>query len=258
MLAAAPDVDVVIAGHNHGGQENVKDRDGRPCVKVRAYGRELGRLQLNVDTANDRVVSYEWERIPITTSAYEPDATVARLVDEWESKVAEIVDVPIGRSARQLGGRELQTLIEMVMRQATGADLAYMNRGGIRDRLPKGEIQARDVWNILPFGNSIYLGKVKGSEMPKELREGGSVNPRKEYVVATNSFIGDRWVEDGLVFEDQGVPGSRRGDGLDQAREGCGEVVPTGIWRRAAVCGRRSSTRGRLYNALRALGVAQR
>ncbi len=205
VLAKAPDVDVVIAGHNHGGQDEVKDHDGRPCVKVQAYGRELGKLKLNVDTANDRVVSYEWERIPITTSAYEPDATVAKLVDEWESKVAEIVDVPIGRSARRLGGNELQPLIEKVMRQATGADIAYMNRGGIRDRLPQGEIQARHVWNILPFGNTIYVGRVKGNALPKELRDGRSINPRKEYVVATNSFIGDRWVERGLRFEDQGT-----------------------------------------------------
>jgi len=205
VLEKAADVDVVIAGHNHGGQEEVKDRYGRLCVKVRAYGRELGKLKLNVDTANDRVVSYEWERIPVTTSAYAPDAAVAKLVDEWESKVAEIVDVPIGRSARQLGGRELQPLIEKVMREAVGADIAYMNRGGIRDRLPKGETQARHVWNILPFGNTIYVGRVKGNALPKELREGRSVNPRKEYVVATNSFIGDRWVENGLRFDDRGV-----------------------------------------------------
>lgn len=80
-----------------------------------------------------------------------------------------------------------------------------MNRGGIRDALPKGEILARHVWNILPFGNSIYKGTILGSELPEEIREGRSIDPRRRYVVATNSFIGDQWVEKGLKMEDQGV-----------------------------------------------------
>lgn len=204
VLEQAVDVDVIVSGHNHGGQDEVKARNGRPCVKVRAYGRELGKLTLEVDTANDRVVSYDWVRIPITGDAYAPDPEVAKRVDEWESKVSEIVDVPIGRAVRQLGSREIRPLIEKVMREAVGADIAYMNRGGIRDRLPEGELLARHVWNVLPFGNTIYVGSFKGSSLPQPL-SGISVDPGREYVVATNSFIGDRWIENGFKLEDRGI-----------------------------------------------------
>ena len=48
VLEQAVDVDVVVSGHNHGGQDEVKTLNGRPCVKVRAYGRELGKLTLGV------------------------------------------------------------------------------------------------------------------------------------------------------------------------------------------------------------------
>ena len=129
---------------------------------------------------------------------------MAKRVDEWESKVSEIVDVPIGRAARQLGSREIRPLIEKVMREAVGADIAYMNRGGIRDRLPEGELLARHVWNVLPFGNSIYVGSFKGGSLPQQL-SGISVDPGREYVVATNSFIGDRWIENGFKLEDRGI-----------------------------------------------------
>ena len=50
---------------NHGGQDAVKQVDGRMCVKVRAYGRELGRLDLKVDVPGKRIVSHEWKRIAI-------------------------------------------------------------------------------------------------------------------------------------------------------------------------------------------------
>lgn len=205
VLERAPDVDIIVAGHNHGGQKDIKERDGRLCVKVQAYGRELGRLDLTVDTKADRVVSRKWERIPITTAKYAPDPAVAGLVDKWESKVAEVVDVPIGRSVKRLGGRDLQPVFEEVIRKAVGADIAYMNRGGIRDALPEGEILARHVWNILPFGNTIYKGTILGSDLPAEIAEGRSIDPRRLYVVATNSFIGDQWVEKGLKMEDQGI-----------------------------------------------------
>ena len=205
VLAQAPDVDIIVAGHNHGGQEEIKERDGRLCVKVRAYGRELGRLDVKVDLDTDRVVSHKWERIAVTTAKYPADPNVAQLVDEWESKVSEIVDTPIGHSTKRLGSRDLKPLIEEVMKTAVGADFAYTNRGGIRDGLPEGEILARHVWNILPFGNTIYKGTIKGSDLPEEVATGRAIDPQRDYVVATNSFIGDQWIEKGLQLEDQGL-----------------------------------------------------
>ena len=70
MLVELPEVDLIVSGHNHGGAEDVKTLDGRLCVKVRAYGRELGRLDLKYDAAADRIVSYDWRRINIVAKEY--------------------------------------------------------------------------------------------------------------------------------------------------------------------------------------------
>jgi 2',3'-cyclic-nucleotide 2'-phosphodiesterase (5'-nucleotidase family) len=85
------------------------------------------------------------------------------------------------------------------MRQATGADLAYMNRGGVRDNLPEGEILIRHIWNIEPFGNLIEYGRVKGKDIPEEAREGRPIDPNREYTLATNDFIAQQWREKGLL-----------------------------------------------------------
>jgi 2',3'-cyclic-nucleotide 2'-phosphodiesterase (5'-nucleotidase family) len=199
VLRQAPDVPVLISGHNHGGQDEVKDYQGRICVKVRAYGRELGRLDLEVDVPRKKVVSYRWQRLPIETSHYQPDPTVAALVDKWEKEVSHLVDVPIGVSKRGFDRGETQALIEKVMREATGADLAYMNRGGVRDGLPKGQILIRHIWNIEPFGNLIEYGRVLGKDIPEEAREGRPIDPDREYVLATNDFIAQQWREKGVL-----------------------------------------------------------
>jgi len=204
ILRSVPEVDLIVGGHNHGGQQEVKDVEGRLCVKVRAYGRELGRLDLQVDVPAKKIVSHNWSRIPIDAGAIQPDETVAKLVGEWEAKVADVVDVPIGTAKRRLGREELQPLIEQCMREATRADLAYMNSGGIRDSLPMGRILARHVWNMMPFDNVAVVGRVRGRDLPAEMREGRSIEPDTEYRVVTNDFVADQWAGSGIEFPESG------------------------------------------------------
>ncbi len=77
------------------------------------------------------------------------------------------------------------------MADAVGADIAYMNRGGIRDTLPAGEVTVRDVWQALPFGNEIVYGRVPGRDVPRPAARG--VEPDRDYVLATNDFIYEQW-----------------------------------------------------------------
>jgi 2',3'-cyclic-nucleotide 2'-phosphodiesterase (5'-nucleotidase family) len=204
ILRDVPEVNVIISGHNHGGQQEVKEVDGRICVKVRAYGREMGRLDLRVDVPGKRVASYEWKKIPIDATRIPPDEAVAKLVADWEAKVEKVVDVPIGESKRKLSRREVQSLMEEATRQAMHADLAYMNLGGVRDELPAGKILARHVWNIMPFDNLAVAGRFRGSELPAEMTEGRSIDPAREYRVVTNDFVAEQWRASGLEFPETG------------------------------------------------------
>ena len=94
-------------------------------------------------------------------------------------------------------------MIEKVMREAAGADLAYMNAGGIRASLPEGVLRKRHVWNVLPFGNLLAYGRLKGSRLPKELIARAGIDPDREYVVATNDFTAEKWAERGIVLAER-------------------------------------------------------
>ena len=160
ILRANRRVPLIISGHHHGGQDEVKTFEGRVCVKTRPYGRELGRLDIEFDLKRKQIVSHQWKRIPIDSRKYPADQATAKLVEKWEAKVSEIVDVPIGRAARRISRGELKPMIEQAIADAVDADLGYMNRGGIRDELPEGPLLARHVWNVLPFGNLISVAPV--------------------------------------------------------------------------------------------------
>ncbi len=104
-----------------------------------------------------------------------------------------------------------------------GADFAFQNGGGIRASLGDGEIKKQTIYEVLPFDNSIMTVTLKGSDvialfnqtpetvghgaMPQvsegvsfvidtasgtvsDLTINGSpVDPAKEYVIATNSYL---------------------------------------------------------------------
>jgi 2',3'-cyclic-nucleotide 2'-phosphodiesterase (5'-nucleotidase family) len=189
LLAQAPEVRVVVSGHLHRGLEEAKRRDGRMVVRVRGYGVELGRLDLEVDTDKKSLASSSWKRIPVKAAETPAAPDVAKAVDRWEKKVSKIVDVAIGESRREFSIPEVKTLMERAMAEKTGADFAYMNKGGVRDILPKGRILARHIWNIMPFDNKVVVGTVRGSDLPVVIRNGNSIDPNREYSLAVPDFV---------------------------------------------------------------------
>ncbi len=189
ILKQVPEVSVVVAGHSHDGYPAMRKVDGRVAVLVRSYGAQLGRLDLKVDVGAKKVLSAEWAKIPIDASIPEaPD--VAKKVAVWEGKVSKLVDVPIGESTARMerNNPELRKLIERAMAEQSGADIAWVNPGNIRETLPMGRLLARNIWNLLPFDNYIVLGKFKGSELPPSITKRYPVEPDHEYTVATTDF----------------------------------------------------------------------
>ncbi len=202
VLRELPDVDILIGGHNHGGREEPLAIGGRICVKMRSYGRELGRLDIAFDPQAKRVASYRWKRIPIDANNLAAAPETALAVDDWESRVSEIVDTPIGECRETLRKPGLKRAIEQALREKTGADLAYMNSGGIRDSMPAGPMLARHVWNILPFDNEVVEAIVAGSDVPAEVA--GGLAPNKLYRLVTNDFVAGQWADRNLDFKPTG------------------------------------------------------
>ena len=189
ILRQVPEVSVVVAGHSHEGYPAMTNIDGRVAVLVPAYGVQLGRLDLQLDVGAKKLLSAEWSKIPIVASI-PPAPDVAREVAKWESKVSKLVDVPIGESTARMerNNPELRKMIERAMAEQSGADIAWINTGNVRDRMPEGRILARTAWNILPFDNYIVLGKFRGSELPSSITKRYPVEPDREYTVATSDF----------------------------------------------------------------------
>ena len=188
FLADATEIPVLVTGHAHNGIPQPLMQDGRMLVRVKGYAEELGRLELKVDTEKKAPVSYTWKHIPIDSTSTPPAADVAAAVKHWEDEVSARVDQPLAVSARAFDKREVKGLIEQAMRTQTGADFAFMNLGGVRDTVPKGQLLVRNIWDIMPFDNRVVIGKFKGRDLPAVVLGGRQVEPDRDYTLAVTDF----------------------------------------------------------------------
>ncbi|PWU02741.1 MAG: hypothetical protein C5B51_20295 [Terriglobia bacterium] len=188
FLNSAPEISVVVSGHIHSGLKKEQTHESRILVRVKGYGEELGRLDLQVDTDRKAPVRWTWKRIAVDGSRLEPAADVAAQVKHWEDEVAKRVDQPLAISKRQFSKPEVKRLIEQAMREETGANFAFINAGGVRDSLPQGQLLVRHIWNVMPFDNAVVFGKFKGRDLPLIVVGGRDISPEREYTLAVTDF----------------------------------------------------------------------
>ena len=175
-------IDVIIGGHEHTLLQS--SSGGTPIFKMTADARELGRIDLNIDPATDKVESIDWEIIPVDASVAD-DPAFAPVVEKYAKLTAELsqhvgaTNVPL--DARSATSRSEETnvadFIADSFRKASGADVALINGGSIRadDVLPAGDLTARDVLSILPFGNDLSVIQVTGDVLLQALEHGVSL-----------------------------------------------------------------------------------
>ncbi|HMD70818.1 MAG TPA: bifunctional UDP-sugar hydrolase/5'-nucleotidase [Bryobacteraceae bacterium] len=189
FLRNAPEIPVLVSGHIHSGLPQAVTRDGRILVRVKGYGEEIGKLTLQVDTVKKAPLpGWKWTRIPVDSTEVAPAEDVAREVNRWEAQVSAQVDRPLAVARRAFTRAELKALIEQAMREASGADFAFMNLGGVRDTLPRGQLLERHIWDIMPFDNLLVEGTFKGRDLPAVVVGSRKVDPGREYTLVVTDF----------------------------------------------------------------------
>ncbi|NIM00213.1 MAG: hypothetical protein GTN89_04835 [Acidobacteria bacterium] len=196
-LLAVPGVDFVISGHDHSGlDEPVADED-TAVLRIRAFGHEVGRLELTVDIDSDTVTAWSWESREVK-DVDEPDAATLERVRAWEEKVSEHVDIDLATVGRDYRRAEVKSLFERALMEETGADFAYINPGAVRASFYAGKLRVRDVWNAMPFEDYIATGTIQGADLPEFIVEEYGLDPEREYRFATIDFVVAQWNQRGL------------------------------------------------------------
>ena len=210
LAAAVPGIDVIVGGHSHTELTEPQVVGETLIVHALAHGRRIGRLELVVDREADRVVGFEGRLVTVDENLPVSRAT-AEAVEVWESQVAGKVSAVVGRTDRDWSTADLKGRIEQCFLEALRTDLAYMNEDGVRVPIRAGPIRVRDLWDVLPFENTLTTVRVKGAALPEWARAGGdAIDPDRVYSIATNSYVsghaGEFFPEGLDGVEDSGLP----------------------------------------------------
>ncbi|MBC7844285.1 MAG: 5'-nucleotidase C-terminal domain-containing protein [Gemmatimonadaceae bacterium] len=167
-------VDVVVSGHSHS-LVNTRLR-GVPIVQARSRGEAIDVVDLAVgDTSGNRPGDISGSRVlradvlEIMADTIPPDAQAARIAKVAVDAVAAIIAQPAGRilaDMRREGSQyALGNLVADAMREAAHSDIAVMNNGGIRANLLAGDVNFGRLYEVQPFGNTLYTLRVRGSDL---------------------------------------------------------------------------------------------
>jgi 2',3'-cyclic-nucleotide 2'-phosphodiesterase (5'-nucleotidase family) len=169
-------VDAIVSGHTHSLVNTVVN--GIPIVQARSSGRAIDIVDIPLDRARGIAPRQQVRELAADTMQALPavDSIVARA---W-TRVAPLITRRIATIATRLprSGSQypLGNLVADAQRWAGKGDVAIMNTGGIRTELRAGEATYGAIFEIQPFGNTLYAVKMNGARL-RELLEvmlGGS------------------------------------------------------------------------------------
>jgi 5'-nucleotidase/UDP-sugar diphosphatase len=165
----------VVGGHDHVKPDKYCRTVRRiPVCQTPAYGYYVGRLDFEID---DKKVRYLGSELIPVTAEVARDHRVARMVRSYDRRLSKKYDRVIGRAAQDFyseRGRQtdLGKIIAGAIRWKTGAEIGFINSGGIRAPLRRGPITIRDVAAVEPFPNRLVILDVSGRQLTKALEHG--------------------------------------------------------------------------------------
>lgn len=168
-------IDVIIGGHSHDRIDPPEVINGVIVTQAGAKLRHLGRLDIQVK--DDEVIGHSGKIILLdgdkTLERF--GNTLAPIVDSLDAVVTAAYGDTIGYSTTDLyrsyfEESNIGNWVADAVRVYTGADVAFVNSGGLRADFRRGPLTRRDIKELLPFDNSIAVFTCSGEQLTAIMR----------------------------------------------------------------------------------------
>ena len=196
VAAHTKGIDAIIDGHSHEqiAEQTVKNSEGKDIL-ISQTGTKLEKIGKMTISADGKIKTELVENVPEPTEAMGfaadswkkledrsgvcVDTSVNSAIAELHNDIDSQLSEKIGHTAFDLYDRDPETKQRLVrnsetglgnlvadsLRAYTGAQVAFMNGGGLRAPLKTGDITYRDVYTLLPYNNLIDAANVTGKQL---------------------------------------------------------------------------------------------
>ncbi len=266
IAAAVAEIDLLVGGHTHvelaqpklvansaetGACKN--GLNGTLVAQAGEWGHFVGRVDLLIED-DGRIASWSGSLIKVTPEFESlAPAGLVQMVSEYDNKLQTIMNEVLGQAPADLEFPKdkskkamlpMGSFIAAGMLDAAGSDICVVNSGAIRTDLKSGELTRGEIYEAVPYDNTVVTFTMTGAAVQKMLdfvaanfgdpdgyqfagvtgvldRQSGRAEniliggkplaPDKTYRVSTSSFMangniaGDKLFTDPLKIEDSGV-----------------------------------------------------
>lgn len=200
VIANTSGIDVFIDGHSHSviDNEKVTNENGEEVI-LTSTGTKLaniGTVTISNENISAKLVKKGDYTVTTDTESAEGKAYAGatEFIDNIKSEYEELVNTVVAKTDVTLTTtdpenpdlrivRHLETnlgdLCADAYRNTLGADIAFVNGGGIRSNIEKGDITYGDIIAVHPFGNMACLIEASGQEILDALELGAASSPEE-------------------------------------------------------------------------------
>lgn len=193
-------IDMIVGGHSHTLLEpgdprtQVRNADGKIITigQNGKTGKYIATYDINLD---DFSVKYGQVKLDKSFDAKAHYPEMRAWMKPYKFKVDSVMNNVLGTSARSMSGGGIASqnwLCDAVMEMMPGItginklDGVIMNKGGIRQSMPKGDVTEGLIGSMFPFDNRFVVVEIKGRDLLEALRvmatRGGDALSKEFYV----------------------------------------------------------------------------
>ena len=194
VISHTTGIDAFLDGHSHDTEQVImKDADGQDVIRS-ACGTKLANIGYLKITADGQFTAgvYPWAADVSAAELFGIENAAAKQVSAASEELAAELDTVVAATAVELTINDPEAVddngnpIRMVRRAETnlgdlcadayrdqsGADIAFVNGGGVRVTIKQGDITKGDILKVHPFGNSLTVIEVTGQQILDALEWG--------------------------------------------------------------------------------------
>lgn len=197
FVAQTEGIDVVVAGHEHlVMQETYADSQGEDVFVAEAGSSFLqtGLMEITVDDNGEVCDVQETVYDRQTNPEMKENAAVAEQIAALEKEQSQQLAQPVAQLAvdypyqwEEVRVRQMAIgrLVTESYLQATGADVALENAGGIRGGLTAGEVTYGQLVAVSPYGNGLVTKTLTGKDLKAVLQQAVAFGAASDAVYTT-------------------------------------------------------------------------
>jgi 2',3'-cyclic-nucleotide 2'-phosphodiesterase (5'-nucleotidase family) len=167
LAAGVHGLAIIVGGHSHTRLRHPKLTDGVLIVQTGSNTENLGVLDISVEEG--RVTQYDGNLVPLWTRERRPPSAVSVIADSMQREIDREYDQVIctlrGNWMRSETQSAIGTFLADAQREAAGADVGFMNNGGIRRDVLAGPLTKKALFEVLPFRNVLATFQLTGKQL---------------------------------------------------------------------------------------------